>query len=287
MIARRGSAFVLAAVFAFGALVASACGTDRGAADASDVDLPGIDTSDLIPRERHEWSRQVSELFAPCPEVAVSIAQCVKERRACDKCVAAATFIKQAVRDGMSSEQVERMYKSRFDPAGLHQIPLTGSPFKGPETARIVMVEFADFECPHCAQAAPTLDSLWLQHKDDMRFVFKYLPLGIHPHAEIAARAAIAAQAQGKFWEMHDVLFANGAHLERADLDNYAKGLQLDPAKFAADFDSAETTERIRQDRELADALKIRGTPTVFVNGRQYDGRGGTLDEWIASEIKK
>ena len=101
------------------------------------------------------------------------------------------------------------------------------------------------------------------------------------------ARAAIAAQAQGKFWEMHDVLFANGAHLERDDLDNYAKGLQLDIDKFQADFDSAATTDRIKQDRELADALKIRGTPSVFLNGRQYDGRGGTLDEWISTELSK
>jgi protein-disulfide isomerase len=229
----------------------------------------------------------VNELLAPCPDVAVSIAQCVRERRPCDKCAAAAAFIKQAVRDGMSSEQVERMYKSRFDPAGMHEIPLVGSPFKGPEKARVVMVEFADFECPHCAQAAPTLDAVWAQHKDDVRFVFKYLPLSIHPHGEVAARAAIAAQAQGKFWEMHDVLFANGAHLERADLDNYAKGLQLDVDKFQADFDSAATTERIKQDRELADALKIRGTPTIYLNGRQYDGRGGTLDEWITTELSK
>lgn len=265
------------------AIILASCGRD--AATANDVDLPGVDTSDLIPREKHEWSRHVSELLAPCPEQAVSIAQCVRERRPCDKCVAAAQFLKQAVRDGMAPEQVEKLYKSRFDPTSMHDIPIAGSPTKGPEAAKVVIVEFADFECSYCAAAAPTLDQVFHHHEKDVRFVFKHLPLSMHPHAEGAARAAIAAQAQGKFWEMHDVLFANGKRLEREDLDGYAKGLQLDFDRFTADFDSAATSERLRQDRELADKLKIRGTPTLFVNGRLYEGRGGSLEELIVTEI--
>ena len=283
---RVGTLLSMAAFVVAGVVGIASC-DGRDPATAGDVDLAGIDTSDLIPREKHEWSRHVSELIAPCPDVAVSIAVCVRERRACDKCVPAAIFLKQAVREGLSAEQVERLYKSRFDPSLLHQIPLDGSPSKGAENARVTVVEFADFECAHCAAAAPTIAAIFHNHEKEARFVFKYLPLPIHPHGEIAARAAIAAQAQGRFWEMHDVLFANGAHLERADLDNYARGLQLDMDRFQADFDSPATTERLRQDRALADTLKVRGTPSLFVNGRQYDGRGGTLDEWIVSELTK
>ncbi len=287
MRARRPARFASIATSLFIAFAAIASCDGRDPATAADVDLVGVDTSDLIPREKHEWSRHVSELIAPCPDVAVSIAVCVRERRPCDKCVPAAIFLKQAVREGLSAEQVERLYKSRFDPTLIKEIPLDGSPAKGAENARVIVVEFADFECAHCAAAAPTIAAIFHNHEKEARFVFKYLPLPMHPHGEIAARAAIAAQAQGRFWEMHDVLFANGAHLERADLDNYARGLQLDMDRFQADFDSAATTERLRQDRALADALKIRGTPTLYVNGRLYDGRGGTLDEWIVSELTK
>jgi len=267
------------------AILAIASCDGKDPATANDVQLNGVDTSDLIPRERHEWSRQVKELLAPCPEVAVSIEQCVRERRPCDKCLDAANFIKKAVRDGMSPEQVERLYHARFDPVPI--IPLDGSPSKGPDTARVVVVEFADFECGHCAQAAPTLDEIWKRHQTDVKFVFKFLPLSMHPHAVIAARAAIAAGNQGKFWEMHDVLFANQNRLERADLDNYAKAMQLDLDKFTADFDSAATTERLQRDKALADQLKVRGTPSLFVNNRPYEGKGGSLEEYIVSELSR
>jgi protein-disulfide isomerase len=269
---------------AFAILAIASC-DGKDPATANDVVLNGVDTTDLIPRERHEWSRQVTELIAPCPEVAVSIAQCVRERRPCDKCLDAANFVKKAVRDGMSPEQVERLYHARFDPVPV--IPLEGSPSRGPENAKVVIVEFADFECSHCAQAAPTLDEIWKRHQGEVRFVFKYLPLSIHPHSVLAARAAIAAANQGKFWTMHDVLFANQSRLERPDLDNYARAMQLDFDKFTADFDSAATTERLQRDRALADQLKVRGTPSLYINNRAYEGKGGSLEEVIVSELQR
>ena len=259
---------------------------DASSSDVPDVTLPEIDTHDLLPREKHEWSAYVSELLAPCPEVAVPIAQCVREKRACDKCLPAAKLLLKAVRDGMSREQVEQLYRSRYDVSLLRKIDVTGSPSKGPHDAPVVVVEFADFECPHCAMIAPQIDQTWERHKTHVLFVFKLLPLTIHRNAEIAARAAIAAGAQGKFWEMHDKLFAMSPKLERRDLDGYAKELGLDMNKFAADFDAPATTQRITADRALADSLKIRGTPTLYVNGRQYDSRG-TLDEWIEAELSK
>ena len=96
-------------------------------------------------------------------------------------------------------------------------MPLEGSPSRGPDGAAVVIVEFADFECPFCQKVAPQLDTLWEARKDKVRFVYKFLPLSMHPHGEIAARAAVAAQLQGKFWEMHHALFANGTHLEQID----------------------------------------------------------------------
>ena len=263
--------------------LAAAC--EPAASPTANIDLPGLDTHTLVPSERHMLSTLLSQELAPCVDVAVPVGQCVREKRSCDKCLPAAQFLVKAVLDGLTNEQIDQMYKVRFDPSAAKTIPLDGSPFKGPKDAPIILVEFADFECPHCAAVAPVLDATWLEHKDRVRFVYKFLPLQMHEHAEIAARAAIAAGDQGKFWEMHDVLFANARALERTSLDGYAQQLGLDMKKFAFDFDSPETSSRITQDLALADALDIHGTPTIFVNGRQFDGKTALAD-WLASASK-
>ena len=183
-----------------------------------DVDLPGVDTHDFTPREKHEFSTYVTQFPAPCPAVAVPIAQCVIEKRACPACLPAAQTIAKAVREGMAREQVEGLYKQRFDAASAKTIAVEGSPSRGPDGAPVTVVEFADFECPFCQHIAPELDALWQKRQTAVRFVYKFMPLPMHPHGESAARAAIAAQAQGKFWEMHDKLFANGEHLDDADI---------------------------------------------------------------------
>jgi protein-disulfide isomerase len=276
----------VAALVAFVAL-AAACGgppaADAGAS-SQDVDLPGVDTSSFTPREKHELSQYVKELPAPCPQVAVSVAQCVLENRACAACLPAAKVIAQAVRDGMAREQVQDLYKQRFDVSSAKSIPVEGSPARGPQAGPVVLVEFADFECPFCQKLAPELDSLWEKHKDKVLFVYKFMPLSMHPHGELAARAAIAAQAQGKFWEMHHQLFANGQHLEQSDVEGYAKAIGLDVARFRADMQSAATSARLDADRKLADQLQVKGTPTIYIDGRQYDTKAD-IEQWLESDI--
>jgi protein-disulfide isomerase len=249
-----------------------------------DVELPGVDTSGFTPREKHEFSRYVSELSSPCQAVAVPLAQCVLESRDCSACLPAAIVIAKAVRDGLAREQVEGLYRRRFDAAGAKTISLEGSPSRGPAGAPVMLVEFADFECPFCQHIAPDLDALWEKRKTKVLFVYKFMPLAMHTHGEPAARAAIAAQVQGKFWEMHHQLFANGAHLEESDLQAYAKAIGLDLERFRSDMQSGATKARIDADRKLADALGVTGTPTIFINGRQYDGKLD-IDEWVDGEI--
>ena len=264
----------------------SACRAD--AEDASDVSrivrLPGVDTHDFTPREEHEFSRYVEQFAAPCPSIAVPIAQCVLEKRACPSCLSAAVAIAKGVREGMAAEQIEGLYKQRFDAAGARAIPLDGSPSRGPEGAAVTLVEFADFECPFCQHLAPTLDEIWESRKTSVRFVYKFMPLSMHPHGEIAARAAIAAQAQGKFWEMHHELFANGSRLEESDLQGYARAIGLDVDRFLADEHSPATSARLEADRHLAEDLGVKGTPTIFVNGREYDSKLD-LTQWLDEEI--
>jgi protein-disulfide isomerase len=264
-----------------------ACGSSAPApttATEQDVELPGVDTSEFTPRERHEFSEYVKTLSAPCKDVAVPVAQCVLEKRRCEACVPAAQAIAKAVREGYSRDQVEEMYKRRFDASSASGIPLTGSPSRGPENARVVVVEFADFECPFCQKVAPRLDETWEKRKDAVRFVYKYLPLSMHPRADGVARAAIAAQMQGKFWEMHHLLFANPEHHEPPDLERYAAAIGLDIDRFRADMQSPAATQRIADDRKVSDGLNVHGTPTLFVDGREYDFKSD-LGEWLDQEI--
>lgn len=249
-----------------------------------DVKLEGIDTGSLTPREKKEWGTYVSEFISPCPNVPVPIAQCVNEKRDCKKCLPAARYVLKGVKDGMSREQVEKSYKNRFDADKVKNVALDGSPVQGPESAPITIVEFADFECPHCGEVMPLIDKVVEKRSKEVRFAFKFYPLPSHPHADIAARAAIAAWKQGKFWEMHHALFKNQRHLEQTDLDSYAKSLGLDISRFHADMQSPETAARIAQDKKLGEDLQIQGTPSIFINGRTYDGHQD-MNEWIDLEL--
>jgi predicted DsbA family dithiol-disulfide isomerase len=252
--------------------------------DAPDVSLPGVDTSSLTPREKKEWSSYVSEFLSPCQDTPVPIAQCVKEQRHCARCLPAAKFLLKGVRDGFSREQIEQGYHARFDPEKVKNVAIDGSPSKGPDSAPITIIEFADFECPFCAMMAPQLEKTWADRKNQIRFVFKFFPLKGHPHGEPAARAGIAAWNQGKFWEMHDKMFANREHLEQSDLDAYAKELGLDLQKFHADLGAKATTDRLDRDRNLGDSLMVKGTPTIYINGRDYDPRQD-LNDWLNLEL--
>jgi protein-disulfide isomerase len=269
------------------AAISSAC---RGAAVAdssatdSDIDIPGLDTREFTPREKHELSRYLKEFSSPCENVAVPIAQCLVERRPCPACMPAATAIARFVREGMARDQIESLYKARFDASAVKTIPAEGSPARGPDAPLVTLVEFADFECPFCQHIAPRLDAMWEKRKASVRFVFKYMPLAVHPHGELAARAAIAADRQGKFWPMHDRLFGAGTRLDASDLDSYATALGLDIARFHADMKAPETAQRLDADRKLADELGVKGTPTLFVNGREYNTKLD-LEEWLDSEL--
>ena len=254
--------------------------------EVKDITLPGVDTSAMTPRERHEYSSLVSDLLAPCPNVPVSIAQCINEKRACATCVQAAKGIAHAVREGASEEQIQAAFKSRYDPAGVKTLPLAGSPTKGPEDAKVTLVEFADFECPHCRVAVPMIDAVLAAHPDKVRLVYKFVALPMHVRAEPAARAAWAAGQQGKFWEMEHLLFERQDHLEQGDLERYARVLKLDLAKWKVDMESPAAKDRLAQDHRLEEDLKLKGTPTLYVNGRELDLEADEiLEERVASEL--
>jgi protein-disulfide isomerase len=144
--------------------------------------------------------------------------------------------------------------------------------FLGPSDAPVNVVEYGDFECPNCKQAAPAVKLLLARFDGRVRFVYRHFPLEkVHPHALHAALAAESAAVQGKFWPMHDMLFENQAHLELPALRRYAERLELDMARFDADMADQRYLQRVRQHIESGVASGVRGTPGFFVNGRIED----------------
>lgn len=145
-------------------------------------------------------------------------------------------------------------------------------PAAGPATAPVTIVEFSDYQCPFCARVVPTLTKLRSVYGDKVRLVFKDFPLPNHPQAVKAAEAAHCAGEQGKYWEMHDRLFANQQGLQVPQLKDHATALELDATRFGQCLDSGKYTAAVNKDLEYGNSLGVSSTPTVYVNGRAVVG---------------
>jgi protein-disulfide isomerase len=144
---------------------------------------------------------------------------------------------------------------------------------RGPKDAPVTLVEYGDFQCPYCGQAEPVVRELLAEFGADLRFVFRHLPLeDVHEDARLAAEAAEAAGAQGSFWEMYDLLFANQDALTADDLMDYARTLGLDVGRFSADLRKRKHALRVERDIDSADQSGVTGTPTFFANGLRHHG---------------
>ena len=167
------------------------------------------------------------------------------------------------------------------------RVPVGDSYFKGPEDALVTIIEFSDFHCPFCSRVGPTLAQIHEQYGDDVRVAFKHNPLPMHPNAPLASATTLAAGAQGKFWEMHDMVFENQRRQTRADMESFAEELGLDMDQFRAFLDNDEGAEQIEADQALARTVGARGTPHFFINGRRLRGAQPVtaFQEVIDSEI--
>jgi protein-disulfide isomerase len=143
----------------------------------------------------------------------------------------------------------------------------------GQADAPVTLVEYGDYECPHCGRAYPIVKAVQRRLGARLRFVFRNFPLAeAHPHAEHAAQAAEAAAAQGKFWEMHDLIFEHQDALEDEDLVQYAESLRLDAVRLARELLTGVYAKRVRDDFRSGVRSGVNGTPTFFLNGLRYDG---------------
>lgn len=169
-------------------------------------------------------------------------------------------------------------------------VPLSATDhIAGPAHARVLVLEYGDFECPTCIAVEPSVKQLRSVHPD-VAFVFRHFPLEeAHPHALMAAEAAEAAGAQGKFWAMHDLLFARPHQLDRAHLDAHAAQIGLDTTRFKAELDDEIYRQRVREHQQGGQRSHLRATPTFFVNGVLQDVSGGmqALFEIVAQESRR
>lgn len=166
--------------------------------------------------------------------------------------------------------------------------------FRGPDDAPVTLVEYGDFECPYCGRAEPVLRELVADFGDELRFVFRHLPLAdVHPRAPLAAEAAEAAAAQGNFWEMHDLLFAHQDALAPVDLVRYAEELGLDVERFRSELRRRAYAPRVAEDVTTADESGVSGTPTFFINGKRHHGAydeaslaAAVRSAWVRTQLR-
>lgn len=169
----------------------------------------------------------------------------------------------------------------------VKHVDITGDPFLGPENAKVVMVVFSDFQCPHCARLGPLFEQVLEKYPDNVKIVYKNFPLSMHRFAGTASLAAFAAQNQGKFWQYHDLIFENYQNLSLEKFTQFAKQLNLNIPQFKKDMNSNETRERVARDFEEGRRLKVTGTPTIFVNGRKLRERNlAAIQKIINEELK-
>ena len=178
--------------------------------------------------------------------------------------------------EGSEGAEVEAADVTIADDVERYKVPVTDAqPSKGPKDALVTIVEFSEYQCPFCARVLPSVKEVQDTYGDDVRIVWRNLPLGFHPNADPAAQLAMEAYAQGgndKFWEVHDLLFANQKALSRADLENYAQQAGLDMDKVKKALDEKSHSKQIQEDTALAATIGARGTPNFFINGRNVRG---------------
>ncbi|HEU4733641.1 MAG TPA: thioredoxin domain-containing protein [Kofleriaceae bacterium] len=184
----------------------------------------------------------------------------------------------------------ENPARHTFQPLTLYRVGL-GLPGHqlGPDDALVTIVEWSDFQCPFCARQAPVLAHVRQKYGDDVRIVYRHLPMDFHRSAALAAEAGAAAAEQGKFWAFHDQVFASSDHLERADLERFAEAVGLDMARFRAALDERRFRDAIVAEAAAAEALGVDGTPMMFINGAPVPGAQDeqTLDRLVDAHLAR
>ena len=256
------------------------------------TEVPGVDWHGVTGARRDAVLKLMREEKCSCG-CDMKIAQCRMLDPSCGVSRKLASVAAKDISEGKTSEYARAdIKKVSTEPPPLLEDPvkisIAGDPIRGPQNARVTLVEFSDFQCPFCSQAVPESKKILAKFPKDVRLVFKQFPLDSHSHAEFGAEAALAAQSQGKFWEMHDKLYAGFPDLSRNTVMKYAKEIGLDMKKFTSDLDSHRFQSRVHSEEQEGEVAGVGGTPTFFLNGKKYNGvfDVASLSPLIQKELK-
>jgi protein-disulfide isomerase len=259
--------------------------------------LPGVDLSGLTPGQTTLVLKILETHDCGCG-CGYKIAECREKDSACSYSKGLAKTIVEAIKSGKTeAEAIAAADKSQWAHQAAQdtrilsdavKIPTEGSPVLGPANAPIKLVEFSDFQCPYCIMATPQIEALLKAYGGQISLTFKQFPLDMHSQAAGAAAAALAAQMQGKFWPMHDALFAQQGHLSPQVILQIAGKIGLSLIRFQADMNSDEVKKTVARDLEDGENAGVTGTPTLFVNGQRYNGpvKVEALKPIIDAELK-
>lgn len=225
--------------------------------------------SALDETQKKEYEFLTNALLCPCGDHTDVFAACI-EARQCPEALQAARMSARLLAKGVSRSDVEVAVVESFGGAPA-VLSTEGAPFKGNPNASVTIVEFADFECPFCADLFPILQKVAKLREKDVKVVFKFYPIPHHPFGFLSAEAGAFAHSHGKFWELHDLMFSRQQEMNRENIKAWAKEVGLDPEVLESSWLEAIFQERVKRDQAEGDALKISGTPTLFINGRVYN----------------
>jgi predicted DsbA family dithiol-disulfide isomerase len=233
--------------------------------------VEGVDVSKLDEKQQKLFFKLVDSFSSPCGK-AHSLRTSVKEDAACKRAPFAAKYLAAMIEDELSEDDVRALWEAKYKTqAEAVTFRLDGVPHHGSDKAPIKIVEFYDYGCPSCQATKPIIDAVAEENASTTAVYYKQFPLtDKHPNSMSAAQAALAAHAQGKFSEMHEVLFEKSPAHKRADVLRYARELGLDMTKFEADYAAAEA--QVRADMKEGDDAGVEGTPSIYFNGRRYEG---------------
>lgn len=246
-------------------------------------DLVTVDLGGLSPSQTELFLAVANDENCPC-DCPMTFAACLADAHRCPAARVMASVILRDIHDGIPPDMLRAEMAEAFSggySAPPRKIALDGYGSLGPATAPLTVVEFSDFECPHCRDAAPVIKALIKKFPGEVRVVFKHFPLNLHVMARDAAVATEAANRQGKFWEMHDKVFENQDHLSQDTLKDLARQIGLDLKQYEKDVTDPVLAARVEASRKEGEVLGINSTPTVFVNGRRF-GLRRTLENFEA-----
>jgi protein-disulfide isomerase len=263
----------------------SAATADNGPVDSTP--LPNVDVSKLGDDKKAVFYKLVGSLSSPCGK-AHSLRTSFTSDTTCKRAPFAVRYVMALIEDEATEPQVREEYDKKYKSTdGSVMLDTTKAPHEGPDDAPVRLTEFYDYGCPHCAAFRPMMEQIVKDESGKVVTYFMMFPLEKHVYSRSAAQAAFAAAAQGKFAEMHALLFEKQPEQDHAHVTEMAKSLGLDMAKFEQVYSDPATAEHVASDLAQGEKAGVDATPTLFFNNRKYEGpmHPKYIEMWIDEEV--